>query len=154
MEFELDIEALKKQGFTEHQITGLINAKKKSFGKDVDDDTPDTKGTKTAKVAGLVGDQITASDTGGTDTATQATGGVLSGAATGFAIGGPWGAAVGGVLGGVSGALQADANRDKKNAAVESKRITDIANIQNQATTRRSNDINSLITNLSQSLLR
>ena len=110
-------------------------------------------GSQAAGIAGLVGGQISASDSQGTDSTTQALGGAASGAATGFAVGGPWGAAIGGVIGGVQGALGASQARKARDQKIESERVTNIANIQSNATTSRNANVNNLISNLSRTLV-
>ena len=110
-------------------------------------------GSQAAGIAGLVGGQISASDSQGTDSTTQALGGAASGAATGFAVGGPWGAAIGGVIGGVQGALGASQARKARDQKIESERVTNIANIQSNATASRNANVNNLISNLSRTLV-
>lgn len=110
-------------------------------------------GAGVAAGIGEAGKLISDSDTEGTNTASQTLGGAGQLAASGFAIGGPWGAAIGGVVGGVQGALQAKQNRRIQNDAIETERVTNIANIQGNATRARNDGVNNIISNLSRTLV-
>ena len=162
LEFNIDDEIARaeKSGLlNSKQVAELKKARLKTkevVKQGATDNTVDLTGdtsklNKAAGVAGIAGEALTKE--GSQDKGSQAAGGALSGAASGFTVAGPWGAAVGGALGGVSGALQADANREKANNAAESKRVTNIGNIQNRASSDRSAQVNNIVNNLSRALL-
>lgn len=141
-------EAVKNGIFTAAEVEKI---RKKNASTGLSDSSK--SGSQAAGIAGLVGDQISASDSQGTDSTTQALGGATSGAATGFAVGGPWGAAIGGVIGGIQGALGAKQARKAQDQKIESKRVADIALIQSNATANRNATVNNIISNLSRTLV-
>jgi len=98
-------------------------------------------------------DKLVALSGEGDSTAGGAVSGAASGASLGATVGGPYGAAIGGVIGGIAGGLSAKSKRKARNREIESNKVSNVGEIQQQNGINQANILQGLAANLSNTLV-